>query len=74
MAPVKLTSWNIPEINPETMQTSIPSVFCGGDIGGVAETTVEATNDGKQAAWNIHRYLQVMNSYLLTSSGKLLYM
>lgn len=30
----------------------------GGDIGGVSQTTVESVNDGKQASWHIHRYLQ----------------
>ena len=28
-------------------------------MGGVAQTTVESVNDGKQASWHIHRYLQV---------------
>ena len=27
-------------------------------MAGVAQTTVESTNDGKQASWHIHRYLQ----------------
>lgn len=30
----------------------------GGDIAGIAQTTVESVNDGKQASWHIHRYLQ----------------
>ncbi|CAF4808991.1 unnamed protein product, partial [Rotaria magnacalcarata] len=34
-------------------------VFCGGDIAKVASTTVECVNDGKTAAWHIHRYIQV---------------
>lgn len=41
------------------MSSSEPGVFCGGDIAGIAETTVESVNDGKTAAWNIHKYLQV---------------
>lgn len=41
------------------METSEDWVFIGGDIAGVAETTVEAVNDGKTAAWSIHKYLQV---------------
>ena len=41
-----------------TMKTSEPDVFCGGDLAGVAGTTVEATNDGKVAAWSMHKYLQ----------------
>ena len=59
MAPIKFTSWGVPEINSETMQTSEAAVFCGGDLGGYCNTTVEAVNDGKQASWYMHKYLQV---------------
>lgn len=59
MAPVKLTRWATPEVNTDTMQTSEPWVFAGGDVAGLANTTVESVNDGKQASWHIHRYLQV---------------
>ena len=41
------------------MATSEPDVFVGGDLGGLANTTVESVNDGKQAAWYMHQYLQV---------------
>lgn len=57
---LKLKDNNLPVVDPITMQTSHKSVFCGGDLAGVAETTVEAVNDGKNAAWNIHCYLQAM--------------
>ena len=43
----------------ETMATSVENVFCGGDLAGYANTTVESVNDGKQAAWYMHQYLQV---------------
>lgn len=59
MAPIKFTPWGIPEINPETMQSSEAAVFCGGDLSGYCNTTVEAVNDGKQASWHMHKYLQV---------------
>ena len=59
LSPVKLTRWSLPEIDPETMVTSLPNVFCGGDLCGYANTTVESVNDGKQAAWFMHKYLQV---------------
>ncbi|XP_064520756.1 dihydropyrimidine dehydrogenase [NADP(+)] isoform X1 [Pseudopipra pipra] len=58
MAPIKFNRWGLPEVDPETMQTSEPWVFAGGDIGGLANTTVESVNDGKQASWYIHRYIQ----------------
>ena len=59
LSPVKLNRWGSPDVDPLTMQTSEAHVFCGGDLAGVAQTTVESTNDGKQAAWHIHKYLQV---------------
>ena len=59
LEPLKLNRWSLPEVNPDTMQLSEPGVFCGGDMAGVAQTSVEAVNDGKQASWHIHKYLQV---------------
>uniref|UniRef100_A0A8C3G5W1 Dihydropyrimidine dehydrogenase [NADP(+)] n=1 Tax=Cyclopterus lumpus TaxID=8103 RepID=A0A8C3G5W1_CYCLU len=60
MAPVKMNRWGTPEVNTDTMQTSEPWVFAGGDIAGLANTTVESVNDGKQASWHIHRYMQAV--------------
>lgn len=62
LAPIRLTKWGLPEVNPDTMQSSEPWVYCGGDIAGVAQTTVESVNDGKTAAWNIHKYLQSLHN------------
>jgi dihydropyrimidine dehydrogenase (NADP+) len=59
MAPLKFSENGLPEVNPETMQSSVPNVFCGGDLAGISETTVESVNDGKTAAWFMHKYLQV---------------
>lgn len=58
LTPVPLNRWNLPEVNSKTQQTPVPAVFCGGDLAGAAETTVESVNDGKTAAWYIHCYLQ----------------
>jgi len=59
MIPVKMNKWNLPEVDKTTMMTSVPGVFCGGDLAGVSQTTVESVNDGKTAAWYIHKYIQV---------------
>ncbi|EDV95106.1 dihydropyrimidine dehydrogenase [NADP(+)] [Drosophila grimshawi] len=48
----------LPVVDRTTMQSSVPQVFLGGDLGGVANTTVESVNDGKVAAWSIHCQLQ----------------
>ncbi|XP_038127449.1 dihydropyrimidine dehydrogenase [NADP(+)] [Cyprinodon tularosa] len=71
MAPVKLTRWDTPEVNTETMQTSEPWVFAGGDVAGLANTTVESVNDGKQASWHIHRYIQSLYGHTVDSVPKL---
>lgn len=59
MTPIKMNRWNLPEIDETTMMTSVSGVFCGGDLAGIAQTTVESVNDGKIAAWYIHKYIQV---------------
>ncbi|XP_071451994.1 dihydropyrimidine dehydrogenase [NADP(+)], partial [Hetaerina americana] len=71
MAPLKFNKYGLPEVNTKTMETSEPGVFCGGDIAGVAETTVEATNDGKVAAWSIHKYLQERKGLIVPSTPQL---
>lgn len=58
LKPLKLNRWRLPEVDETTMSTNEEDIFCGGDLGGVAQTTVESVNDGKIAAWNIHRFLQ----------------
>lgn len=67
MEPIKFNRWGLPEVNTETMQTSEPWVFCGGDIAGVAQTTVESVNDGKQASWYIHKYVQSLHNQTIPS-------
>ncbi|XP_060065318.1 dihydropyrimidine dehydrogenase [NADP(+)]-like [Ylistrum balloti] len=61
MKPIKFNNWGLPEVNSDTMTTSEPWVFCGGDLAGVAQTTVESVNDGKTASWYIHKYLQSLH-------------
>ena len=64
MEGVKLNRWGLPEVDSNSMQSvSKPQVFIGGDLAGVAETTVESVNDGKTAAWYMHCYLQVNINY-----------
>lgn len=69
--PVKFNKWNYPEVDPVTMCTSVQWVFAGGDIAGVAQTTVESVNDGKQASWHIHRYLQSKHGIPIAKEPKL---
>ena len=68
MSPIKFNQWSLPEVNNDTMQTSLSNVWCGGDLAGLAATTVEAVNDGKQASWYMHCYLQVSCKDCMISS------
>lgn len=58
LAPLHLNKDGTPEIDVNTMASSEPGVFLGGDIAGLSETTVESVNDGKTASWFIHKYIQ----------------
>ena len=58
LKPLEMNRWGLPETDAMTQQSSDPSVYCAGDVAGVAQTTVESTNDGKVAAWGMHKYLQ----------------
>ena len=55
---LKTTRWNtIDAIHPETLQTSIPHVFTGGDSATGASLVIEAIGGGRKAARAIHKYL-----------------
>jgi len=62
MRPVEFDDVGLPRVDLVTMQSSVPWVFCGGDLAGVAQTTDESVNDVKTAAWAMHKYLQVVFS------------
>ncbi|KNC80821.1 hypothetical protein SARC_06824 [Sphaeroforma arctica JP610] len=47
MAPIRMNKWGTPDVNADTMATSAEGVYAGGDIAGIAQTTVESVNDGK---------------------------
>lgn len=56
LKPIELNERSgVPRIDHQTMMCSVEGVFCGGDLSGITDTTVEAVNDGKTAAWNIHK-------------------
>lgn len=58
MEPLEFNRWGLPEVDDATGQTSEADIFGGGDIVGIAKTTVESTNDGKIASWGLHKHLQ----------------
>lgn len=63
LSPINLNDNNLPMVDVNTMQSSHPFIWCGGDLAGVAETTVEAVNDGKTAAWFMHCHLEVSKAH-----------
>lgn len=56
-AGLKLTKWGYIDVDPESMMTSIPGVFAGGDIVTGSATVISAMGAGKKAAQSIIKYL-----------------
>lgn len=48
-----------PKVDPETFSTSIPGIFCGGDVVNKGKTVVQAIAEGKKAAQGILKYLDL---------------
>ncbi len=55
---LKMTRWSTIEVDQETMQSSIPDIFAGGDIVRGGATVILAMGDGRRAAAGIHQYIQ----------------
>ncbi|KAI7792676.1 putative dihydropyrimidine dehydrogenase, partial [Triplophysa rosa] len=71
MSPIRLSRWGLPELDPESMQTSELWVFSGGDVAGLANTTVGAVNDGKRASWHMHKYLKAISGQKVSDPPRL---
>jgi len=52
-----LSKWKTPDADPETLQSSIPDLFLGGDLLRGPQTVIRAIADGRIAANSIHQYL-----------------
>lgn len=73
LSPLKLDpNSNMPIVDQYSMRTSENWVFCGGDLAGVSETTVESVNDGKTAAWTIHLELRSRKGEIIPPTPVLL--
>ncbi|MGE4586665.1 MAG: NADPH-dependent glutamate synthase [Mangrovibacterium sp.] len=60
---LKVSRWGTIEVDPETMQSSVPELFAGGDIVRGGATVILAMGDGRRAAAGMHRYLTGKNSH-----------
>jgi NADPH-dependent glutamate synthase beta subunit-like oxidoreductase len=54
---IELTPGGAVRVNPETLATSAPGVFAGGDVAFGPRNLIEAVANGKRAARSIHSYL-----------------
>lgn len=56
---LKITADGRVEVDPQSLRTSIPKLFCGGDArAGAGEEVVNAVQDGKIAAAGIDAFLE----------------
>jgi len=55
---LEVSKWGTIIVDENTMQTSIPDLFAGGDIVRGGATVILAMGDGRKAAEGIHNYLQ----------------
>lgn len=55
---LQVSKWNLLEVNPETLQTSMPGIFAGGDVVTGPATVIEAVEAGKRAAKYMAKYLR----------------
>ncbi len=54
---LSITKRNTFEVNPDTMETSMPGVFAGGDAATGPQSVIMAVQTGLQAAVSIDKYL-----------------
>ena len=55
---LKVTRWGTIVVDEETMQSSVPDLFAGGDIVRGGATVILAMGDGRVAASGMHKYIQ----------------
>ncbi len=53
-----VSSWGTINVNKESMQSSIPDIFAGGDIVRGGATVILAMGDGRRAAASMDRYIK----------------
>ncbi len=58
LADLKVTDWGTIVVDKDTMQSSIPELFAGGDIVRGGATVILAMGDGRKAAAGMHKYIQ----------------
>ncbi len=59
---LETTKWGTIVVNPDSLQSSIPEMFAGGDIVRGGATVILAMGDGRRAAQAMHNYLTKQNA------------
>ncbi len=57
LAELKTTRWSTIDVDPATLQSSIPYLFAAGDAATGPSLVVEAIGGGRRAARSIHQYI-----------------
>jgi NADPH-dependent glutamate synthase beta subunit-like oxidoreductase len=57
LAELKTTRWNTIDVDPGTLQSTIPYLFAAGDAATGPSLVVEAIGGGRRAARSIHQFL-----------------
>ena len=65
-----VTRWGTLKIDHKTMMTSLPGVFAAGDIVRGASLVVWAIRDGRDAAEQMHRYLELGAAQALRAAAE----
>jgi glutamate synthase (NADPH) small chain len=58
MPELEISRWGTFKVNPDTLETSIPGIFAGGDIVRGGATVILAMGDGRKAAAGMDIYLK----------------
>ena len=53
---IEFNQWDMPEVDPESFQTTLPHVFIGGDAAFGPENIITAVAHGHQAAISMHQF------------------
>jgi formate dehydrogenase beta subunit len=59
---VELTPAGTIRVDPQTLATSAPGIFAGGDVAFGPRNLIEAVANGKRAARSIHQYLSPLEA------------
>ncbi|KAH3758833.1 dihydropyrimidine dehydrogenase [Pelomyxa schiedti] len=70
LGPLSVLPQGFIKIDPTTNATSVEGIFAGGDCVG-SVSVVQAVNDGKNAAWSMHKYIQGLSNVVVPAVPRL---